>query len=460
MIYQPHNYQLKGEKHLHDNFFAGLFIQMGLGKTVIVLTALAKWIRNFESGKTLIVAPKRVAESTWPAEIEKWHHTRHLTYSKVLGDEKQRKAALRTKAEVYIINRENVPWLVALYGLAWPFDTVVIDESSSFKSHKAQRFKALRQVRPKLQRVVLLTGTPVGNGLLDLWPQMYLLDMGQRLEKTFEGYRQRYFRKDPYKPFSDYKVIREEDDLIGEGYYEKKIYDKISDICISMKAEDYLQLPEKNTVDYRLNFSDEIKKRYDDFEKKAVLELLDEDGEISAVNAAALSTKLLQFSNGAVYDENKDFHVMHNEKLEVLQEIIDTAAGNPVLVFYSFQHDLERIKEAIKGVVILKSDREIIQWNKGGIQVLAAHPASAGHGLNLQVGGSTIVWFGLPWSLELYEQGNARLHRQGQLKPVFIHRLLAKGTIDEDVVLALDSKSKRQNALMKAIKARVEKYRT
>lgn len=460
MIYRPHDYQATAEDHLHDNPYAGLFMQMGLGKTVVVLTALVKWIENFEAGKTLVIAPKRTADSTWPAEIEKWAHTSHLTYSKILGTEAQRKAALKTQTDIYIINRENVPWLVAHYGLAWPFDCVIVDESSSFKSHKAQRFKALKQVRPKIQRVVLLTGSPAANSLLDLWPQLYLLDRGQRLGETFEGFRQRFFRKDPHKPYADYKIIREDDELIGEGYYEKKIYDKIGDICISMKTEDYLKLPEKIIRDYEIRFDGETKERYEDFEKKAVLELMDDEGEISAVNAAALSNKLLQFANGAVYDDTKNFHQVHDDKLEALEEIVEAAVGKPVLVFYNFKHDLERIKARVAKYkpVTLKTDDDIKRWNKGEISILLAHPASAGHGLNLQAGGSTIVWFGLPWSLELYEQANARLHRQGQLQIVIIHRLIAKGTMDEDVAAALDRKTKSQDALMRAVKARVVKY--
>ena len=455
-----HEYQNFGVRHVIDNPAAGLFLDMGLGKTATTLTAVSDLYRYCEISKVLVIAPKRVAENTWTTEAANWEHLRHLKISKVIGTEKQRIAALKAEADIWVINRENVVWLIAYYGNAWPFDMLVIDELSSFKSAKAARFKALRTIRPKISRVVGLTGTPVGNGLLDLWPEMHLLDMGQRLGKTLTEYRDKYFTADPYKPYASYSLRTEEDPLIGKDYYQQKIYDRISDICISMKAEDYLQLPEKIIRDVPVRLSAVSQQRYDAFEEAAVMELAAET-QITAVNAAALTTKLLQFANGAIYDEKKQYHELHDEKLEALEEIVDTAAGHPVLVFYNFKHDLDRIKRILSRFkpVELKTEQDIERWNKKEISVLLAHPASAGHGLNLQAGGNIIVWFGLTWSLELYLQANARIHRQGLQGACIIHRLITVGTIDQNVVEALDNKAKGQDALMEAVKARIEKYK-
>ena len=406
-----------------------------------------------EVAKVLVIAPKRVAEDTWTTECAKWEHLRHLRVSKVLGTEKQRKAALREDADLYVINRENVVWLVAQYQGAWPYDMVIIDELSSFKSAKAARFKALRQVRPMTERVVGLTGTPAPNGLIDLWPQLYLLDMGERLEKTIMAYRSKYFRpgRTNGQVVFDYKLNAGSDEMI---------YKKISDICISMKAKDYLSLPDLIEVPQDIHLPPAKKKQYDEFEKEQVLSLQDE-GDISAVSAAALSNKLSQYANGAIYDEDKQVHELHDVKLDALEEIVEAANGQPVLVFYAFKHDSARILKRLKGYGAKQIDgaEDIAAWNRGEIPVMLAHPASAGHGLNLQKGGHIMVWFSLPWSLELYMQANARLHRQGQSQPVRSYKLIAKGTIDEDIAAALDKKSDKQEALMAAIKARIKKYR-
>jgi len=453
MIYTPHPYQDFATEHIINNESAGLFLEMGLGKTVAALTAIDRLINDyFEVSRVLVIAPLRVADETWAAEVEKWDHLKHLRIAKVLGPAAKRIDALRSPADVYIINRENVPWLVGHYGTAWPFDMVVIDELSSFKAPGALRFKALKQVRPLMRRVVGLTGTPAPNSLVDLWPQVYLLDEGQRLGRFVTRFRQEYFSPGrtngqivfDYKPHAD---------------SERRIYEKISDICISMKAEDYLQLPAR--IDRRVNvvLPDKLKTMYDDFERAQVLELM--SGDIDAVNAAALTGKLLQFANGAVYDNDGAAQELHHEKLTALEEILDTANGAPVLVFYAYKHDRARIHRHLKAYTPheLKTSDDIRAWNEGRISLLLAHPASAGHGLNLQAGGHIVVWFGLTWSLELYQQANARLHRQGQTKPVIVHHLIGKGTIDEDVMAALESKADRQEALMQAVKARIAKYK-
>lgn len=449
-----HGYQRAAVEHIIAHPYSGLFLDMGLGKTVSTLTAVNRLMNEYlEVAKVLVIAPKRVAEDTWTTECAKWEHLRHLRVSKVLGTERQRKAALREDADLYVINRENVVWLVAQYQGAWPFDMVIIDELSSFKSAKAARFKALRQVRPMTERVVGLTGTPAPNGLIDLWPQLYLLDMGERLEKTITAYRSKYFRpgRTNGQVVFDYKLNAGSDEMI---------YKKISDICISMKAKDYLSLPDLIEVPQDIHLPPAKKKQYDEFEKEQVLSLQDE-GDISAVSAAALSNKLSQYANGAIYDEDKQVHELHEVKLDALEEIVEAANGQPVLVFYAFKHDAVRIMKRLKGYGAKQIDgaEDIAAWNRGEIPVMLAHPASAGHGLNLQKGGHIMVWFSLPWSLELYMQANARLHRQGQSQPVRSYKLIAKGTIDEDIAAALDKKSDKQEALMTAIKARIKKYR-
>ena len=398
-------------------------------------------------GRVLVIAPLRVAENVWGAEIQKWDHLNHLTIAKVLGPEKKRIKALNTEADLHIINRENVKWLVKLYEKDWPFDTVIIDELSSFKSSKAKRFRALRKVRPMMKRIIGLTGTPAPNGLIDLWPQLYLLDGGERLGKTITGYRERYFVPDrrsrevvfSYKP---------------RPGAEETIYNKISDICVSMKSEDYLQLPDRidNTIDVYM--PEQAKKKYDQLERDKLLPLLESD--VEAGTAGVLANKLLQMAGGAVYDEYGKPEVMHNAKLSALEETIEAANKKPVLVFYSYRHELDRIRKKF-GARVMDTAVDIDAWNKGEVPVMLAHPASAGHGLNLQAGGNIIIWFGLPWSLELYQQANARLHRQGQQQAVVVHHLVTKDTVDEDVMKVLANKESGQDALLEAVKARMGK---
>lgn len=399
----------------------------------------------------LVIAPLSVAEKTWSDEIEKWDHLNHLSFSKVLGPQKQRLAALAKKADVYLINRENVEWLVDHYRKDWPFKTVIIDESSSFKSPSAKRFKALRKVRPMIERLVELTGTPSPNNLMDLWSQIYLLDQGERLGKTITAFRNHYFT-----PASQNGHIVYSWALLPGA--EEAIYKKISDICVSMKAKDYLKLPPRtnNVIEVELSATDW--KKYKELERHYVLELGESD--VVASNAATLSNKLLQMANGCIYDENGDPKPIHEKKLDALERIIEEAQGQPVLVFYQYKHDLARIQERFKQARVLDvSAGDIKKWNEGKIPVLLAHPQSAGHGLNLQAGGHIIVWFGLTWSLEFYQQANARLDRQGQQNPVIVHHLVAKGTIDEDVMKALETKEVGQEALMAAVKARINEYR-
>lgn len=444
MKYKPYDYQTFATNFVLEHPACGLILDMGLGKSVITLTALwSLLLDSFDVGKVLVVAPKRVAENTWPTELKKWEHLDGLTWSLVLGSEKDRRAALQCRAKIYIINRENVAWLVDNY--RWDFDTLVIDELSSFKSSKAQRFRALKRVRPRISRVIGLTGTPQPNGLLDLWPQMYLLDMGQRLGRFVGGYRERFFLPDKrnreviysYKP--------------KEGA-EEKIYELISDICISMKAADYLDMPElvASRVEVQMNAKEQ--KLYEGFERDMVLHL--KDGDLDAVNAAALSGKLVQMANGAVYGENRKVHHIHDRKLDALEDIIEAANGKPLLVAYWYKHDLERIRQRFE-VRTIDTPKDIADWNEGKIPVALIHPASAGHGLNLQDGGSTIVWFGLTWSLELYQQLNARLWRQGQKHTVVIQHIVAAGTHDEDIMNALEKKDMSQTALIAAVKARI-----
>ena len=470
-----HNYQKACVEHIITHPFCGVFLDMGLGKTVSTLTAINYLMNDYcEINSVLVIAPKRVAESVWQEEAEKWVHLRHLRFSKIIGTQKQRIAAvMETKADIYIISRDNVAWLCALYGGGkLPFDMVVVDELSSFKSYKSVRFKALRGARPYLKRLVGLTGTPAPNGLIDLWPQIYLMDRGDRLEKTISRYREKYFRPGQTNGHVVYSY-----NLMSDS--EQLIHKRIEDICISMKADDYLEMPLRTDNYIRLRMPDDIKKQYDDFEKNKILDLLntvetieekDEDGnvklvqkpvEVNAVNAAALSNKLLQFANGAVYDEDKNVFPIHSIKLDALKEIVENSNGQSILVAWTYQFDKDRILEYLKSYKPreLKTNKDIEDWNAGRIQVMLAHPASAGHGLNLQAGGNIIVWFGQTWSLELYQQFNARLYRQGQQKGVIIHHLIMKGTHDEDVIQALKAKNKKQNALMDSIKAKIDKYK-
>lgn len=447
-----HSYQDRCVQHILNNDGCGLFLDMGLGKTITTLTAIDELMFDrYEISKVLVIAPKKVAEDTWMRETENWEHVKHLKLSLVLGTEKERKAALWSKADIYVINRENVAWLVSYYGKSFPFDMIVVDELSSFKNAKSQRFKSLKKVRPMVKKVVGLTGTPSPNGLIDLWSQLYLLDMGDRLGKTIGAYRNDYFHAGSMSGHVvyEYKLNRGGEDAI---------YEKISDICISMKAEDYLELPEKVIRDVPVYLSPRVQDMYNDFEKEQVLQLA--EAEISAVNAAALTTKLLQYAGGAIYDADKNVHSIHTEKLEVMEELVEGLNGRPVLIFYTYKHELSRIKERLKAhnPREIKSPSDIADWNAGKIEVLLAHPASAGHGLNLQKGGHYIIWFSTPWSLELYLQANARLYRQGQTMPVMIYRLIAKKTHDTAVVRALTRKNTGQEALMEATKALIIKY--
>lgn len=446
MKYIPYSYQEYALKFILNSKAAGIFLDCGLGKTVITLTAIAELMHNrFEISKALVIAPLRVAENVWDVEAKKWGHLKHLRVAKVLGSEKKRIQALNTNADIYVINRENTKWLVDYYKKDWPFDMLVLDELSSFKSHRAKRFKALRKVRPLCKRVVGLTGTPAPNGLIDLWAQVYLLDSGQRLGKTISGYRDRYFLPDKrnqhvifsYKP--------------REGA-EEAIYKKLSDICISMKNRDYLTLPERMDNILGINLPPKVLEQYRQLERDLLLPLL--EGDIVAGSAAVLTNKLLQITGGAVYDEGKKVQILHDEKLKALEDLVEATNGKPVLVYYNYRHELERIQKQFL-CRVLDTAKDMEDWNKGEIPVMLAHPASAGHGLNLQNGGSTIIWFGLPWSLELYQQANARIHRQGQKNTVVVHHLVAKETIDEDVMQVLAKKQAGQEALLQAVKARV-----
>lgn len=452
MEFKPHTYQKHSIDHILNNKCCGLFLFMGAGKTIITLTAINALIESEEIGKTLLIAPKRVCDTVWDSEIEKWDHIKHLTISKVLGTEKQRKEALTVEADVYIINRDNVQWLVDFYKTKWPFKMLVIDESSSFKSSKSLRFKALKKILPYTERTVCLTGTPSPNSLLDLWSQIYLLDGGERLGKTLTAYRSSYFtpgRTNGIVVF-DYKLRPGADNII---------HNKISDICFSLKEEDYSKVPDCIFKTITVELSPKDKNRYDEFEKESIMEIIG-DNPITAANAAVLSGKLSQFAQGAIYDENKDVIELHTAKLEALEEIIEEAGDSNILLFYKYKHDLARIEERFKKIkpVRLDNSEDIKTWNAGKIKLYLAHPSSAGHGLNLQAGGDVIVWFGNTWSLELYQQANARLHRQGQTKPVTIVHIVAKGTIDEDILKSIVNKQKGQDALLEAVKARIDKY--
>lgn len=445
MQYKPHDYQRYATHFVLEHPCCGLILDMGLGKSVITLTALWSLILDsFECARVLIIAPKRVAEDTWPQELAKWDHLKGLTFSLVMGSEKQRIEALRKRAFLYIINRENVAWLVE--NGQWMFDTLVIDELSSFKSSKAQRFRALRKVRPLVRRVIGLTGTPAPNTLIDLWPQIYLLDMGQRLGRFITGYRERFFVPDKRNRDVVYSY------KLRDGA-EQKIYSLISDICVSMKATDHLHMPELISSRYTVRMDEKEHGLYDTLKNDMILKL--RDGEIDAVNAAALSGKLLQMANGAVYDTEGRAIAIHDRKLDALEDLIEAANGKPLLVAYWYRHDLERIQQRFK-VRRIETPQDIAEWNAGKIPVALIHPAAGGHGLNLQYGGSTVVWFGLTWSLELYQQLNARLWRQGQKNgTVVVTHIVTAGTHDEDVLQALDRKDAGQAALIAAVKAQI-----
>lgn len=445
MTFSPHDYQAYAIDYIKTHPIAAVLLDMGLGKTVISLTAIADLLfDSFEAHRVLVVAPLRVARDTWPAEIEKWEHLQHLTYSVVVGTPKERRAALMAGADITIINRENLQWLIEDSGFPFDYDMVVIDELSSFKNHQSKRFQALMKVRPKVKRIIGLTGTPSSNGLMDLWAEFKLLDMGQRLGRFISQYRNNYFLPDKrngqiiysYKPMP---------------YAEDAIYRKISDVTISMKSTDHLKMPELISSKYEVRLSEEERNRYEELKSQLVLQL--PEGEVTAANAASLTGKLVQLANGAIYSDDGDTVEFHNRKLDALEDIIEAANGKPLLVAYWFKHDLERIKQRFD-VREIKSSKDITDWNSGKIPVAVIHPASAGHGLNLQAGGSTLIWFGLTWSLELYQQTNARLWRQGQTAgTVVIQHIITKGTIDERILKALSMKELTQNSLIDAVKA-------
>lgn len=451
MKFVPHEYQRFAIEKIIELPETGLLMDMGLGKTVITLTAINCLMYDmFEVSKVLVIAPKRVAEDTWTTEAGKWDHLQHLRISRVLGNQRERLAALATDADVYVINRENVVWLVEQCRKTWPFDMIVVDELSSFKSNQAKRFKALKQVRPLASRFVGLTGTPAPNGLLDLWPQMYLIDRGERLGKNITGYRNRYF----YPGKSNGFVVYSYEPKPGA---EEAIQQRIADICISMKAEDYLHMPELIVNDIPVYMDPAEVDRYQELEREKLMAV---DGEqITALNAAAVYNKLLQMANGSVYTDDNTVVDIHSKKLEALAEILDTSNGQPVLVFYNFRHDYDRLMSAFKNYKprTLRCQTDIRDWNAGRVPLLLAQPASMGHGLNLQSGGHIIVWYGLNWSLELYQQANARLYRQGQKQGVIIHRLVTKGTVDEEVIKRLESKDVTQDSLLDALKARIRR---
>ncbi len=450
MKYNPHEYQSYATDFILFHPISAVFLEMGLGKSVITLSAIFDLcLDSFLVCKVLVIAPLRVARDTWPSEIKKWEHLKGLSYSVAVGTEKERIDALMTRSTMYIINRENVDWLVNKSGIPFDFDMVVIDELSSFKSYGAKRFKSLLKVRPTVKRIVGLTGTPSSNGLMDLWAEFRILDLGQRLGRYITHYRNTYFTPDKRNA----QVIFSYKPLPGA---EDKIYSQISDITISMKSIDYLKMPECIVNEVSVYLNEKEWNIYSKFKDDMVTKLGDE--EIDAVNAAVLSGKLLQMANGAVYDSENKAHIIHDKKLDALEDLIEGANGKPVLVAYWFKHDLERIKNRFP-VRQIKASKDIEDWNDGNIPIAVIHPASAGHGLNLQSGGSTLIWFGLTWSLELYQQTNARLYRQGQNETVIIHHIITKGTIDEDVMTALTKKEETQASLIDAVKAKLEVMR-
>lgn len=444
MLYKPHNYQIKALDHVLTNSHSALYLGMGLGKTSITLTALEYLINSIEILKPLIVAPKLVAEQTWQAEIEQWDHLKNLKLSRIIGNEQERIVALYRKADIYIISRDNISWLVA-YLLKqpkkiWPFDMLILDELSSFKNRDSRRFKAVRKIAPKCKRIAGLTGTPAPNGLMDLWSQLYLLDQGERLGKTLTGYRDEYFIKN----------------FNGFGYTIREgvapiIHDKIKDICISMSAEDYLDLPPLINTIREVHLNDMV--GYLKFKKEEVLPLMNGD-EIVPLSAAAMYSKLLQFSNGSVYSSDKRYHIVDTAKLDMITEDIENLNGEPVLVLYQFISDKERLQQRFPNARGIKNKQDIDDWNAGKIEIAIVHAAGVGHGLNLQKGGSIIMWYGVPWSLELYQQVVTRLHRQGQIQLLGVRNIhyLSVGTIDDLQILRLNGKATTQDDLLRALK--------
>ena len=456
MIYKPYDYQHTATQWIIDKPHCGLFLDMGLGKTVSTLTAIQQLIDDCEVSRVLVVAPKKVAETTWSTEAEKWEHLHDLKVVKVLGTEKQRCLALAEKADVYVTGRDNFVWLVCKYGGQLPFDALVIDELTSFKSAKSERFKAMRVALPSVKRVIGLTGTPAPNGLIDLWAQMYCIDQGERLGKSVSRYREAYFETHKWNNIIVRCEVKKGCDTI--------IRNKIADICLSMQAKDYLQLPDMITHTANVELSSKTMAAYAKFEKEKVLEFRAEhDGEpanVLANSAAGLMNKLSQFANGAIYDEDRQVHAIHDEKLDRLAEIVEAANGSSVLVFYQYKHDIPRITAKLKGYKVrtYEGEKDLIDWNAGKIDVLLAHPASTAYGLNMQQGGHYIVWFGTGWNLEHYQQANARLHRQGQRYPVTVYKLICRGTVDERAAAALDSKKGVQQGLLDSLNYLIRKH--
>ncbi len=448
MKYQPHEYQKYATEYIKSHPVAAVLLDMGLGKTSIALTAISDLLfEEFAVHKVLIVAPLRVAKSTWGDEIQKWGHLKRLTYSVAVGSKKERLEALRKKADIYIINRENVPWLVEESGIPFDFDMLVIDELSSFKSWQSKRFKALMKVRPLVKRVVGLTGTPSSNGLMDLFAEFKVLDMGKRLGRFIGQYRSAYFLPDKRNGMTIFSYKPQED-------AEERIYRKISDITISMKAADHLKMPELVSTAVLVTLDEKARKLYAKLKKELVLQLA--GGEVTASNAASLTGKLIQMANGAVYGDDERAIEIHQKKLDALEDIIEAANGQPVLVAYWYRHDFDRIRRRFPEAEPIASAESIAKWNRGKITVGLIHPAAAGHGLNLQTGGNHMVWFGLTWSLELYQQTNARLYRQGQQAgTVVVQHIVTKGTIDGEILKALKQKDMSQSALIEAVKAEV-----
>lgn len=458
MIYKPYEYQRTAMQWIIDKPHCGLFLDMGLGKTVSTLTAVQQLIDDCEISRVLVVAPKKVAETTWSTEAEKWDHLHDLKVVKVLGTEKQRCMALARKADVYVTGRDNFVWLVGKYGGCLPFDALVIDELTSFKSAKSQRFKAMRTAVPSVKRVIGLTGTPAPNGLIDLWAQMYCIDQGERLGKSVTKYRETYFETHKWNNI----IVR----CGVKSGCEDIIRDKIADICLSMQAKDYLQLPDMITHTESVHLSEKMMNAYTKFEKEKVLEFKAEHGDepanVLANSAAGLMNKLSQFANGAIYDESMQVHEIHDEKIDRLAEIVEAANGNSVLVFYQYKHDVQRITARLQGkgykVRTYQGEKDLADWSAGKIDVLLAHPASTAYGLNMQQGGHFIVWFGTGWNLEHYQQANARLHRQGQQHPVIVYNLICAGTVDERAAAALEGKKGVQQSLLDSLKYLIGKY--
>lgn len=449
MEFIPHSYQAYSIDKIINNKKYGLFLEMGTGKTVSTLTAIEKLKYDYlEVDKVLVIAPKRVAEDTWAQEIDKWSHLSHLTISLVLGTPKQRTEALAKDADIYVTNKENTKWICEKYRKDWPFDMLVIDELSTFKNSDSQRFKILKKQMPLVDRFVGLTGTPAPNNLMDIWSQIYLIDGGERLGKYKTHFKQAYF----------YPTHQVSDNVFNwalRNGADDAIYDKISDITVSIKSEDYLEMPERIDNAQEVKLSKKERAIYDQLKADMVIEdEADSSKDIEALTSATLTQKLLQLSNGAVYSLDGTYKTIHDKKLERLDEIIEEAQGKPILLFYSFKHDKERILERYDFAEELKGDY-MERWNNGDIKLLIAHPASAGHGINLQYGGSIAVWFGLTWNLEHYEQANARLFRQGQTETTVIHHIMTENSVDQDVYKGLQNKQLGQNALMQAVKAQV-----